>query len=255
VTDSAEGRPCLVGYARISTRDQDPGLQITALQKAGIERLFLERASGAIRDRPELERCLSTLQPGDTLMVWRLDRLGRSLQHLLSILESLQARGVHFRSLTENIETETATGRLVLQVFGALAEFERALLRERTLAGLAELRRKGLQGPGRPSKLNRQQLILARRLLSEGQSIRATALALGIARSTLYDSLRREVDRLEARAQHKLSRVRDATKVGSQPSAETSAMVRRFVTLDDEADGQVAGIPDQVTTSTPSPTL
>ena len=130
----------LVGYARVSTADQTLGLQRDALTAAGCERLFTDTASGSRADRPGLDEALEFLRPGDTLVVWRLDRLGRSLRHLLDTLTVLQARNIGFRSLQEQIDTTTSGGKLVFHVFGALAEFERDLIRERTQAGLEAAR-------------------------------------------------------------------------------------------------------------------
>jgi len=127
----------MIGYARVSTIEQDPMLQEEALQAAGCQHLFIDRASGALTQRPELDAALTYLRPGDTLVVWRLDRLGRSLRHLLQVVADLGDRAVAFRSLHDNIDTTTATGRLCLHIFAALAEFERDLIRERTQAGLA----------------------------------------------------------------------------------------------------------------------
>ena len=124
--------------------EQDPALQLDALEQAGCWRVFTDHASGSREDRPELAAALESLRPGDTLVVWRLDRLGRSLQHLIDTVTALQERGVGFRSVTESIYTTTAGGRLVFHLFGALAEFERQLIRDRTLAGLAAARARGL---------------------------------------------------------------------------------------------------------------
>jgi DNA invertase Pin-like site-specific DNA recombinase len=132
----------LLGYARVSTTDQQPGLQVDALERAGCYRVFTETASGARADRPVLAQVLDQLRPGDTLIVWKLDRLGRSLRHLVDVVTGLADRGVGFRSLQESIDTTTPGGKLVFHVFAALAEFERDLIRERTTAGLAPL------GPG-----------------------------------------------------------------------------------------------------------
>src|ERR671912_1632199 len=134
----------LFGYARVSTTDQHPQLQVDALKSAGCYRVFVETASGARADRPTLEQLLDQLRPGDTLVVWKLDRLGRSLRHLVDTVTGLADRGIGFRSLQEAIDTTTPGGKLVFHVFAALAEFERDLIRERTTAGLA-----GPPAPGR----------------------------------------------------------------------------------------------------------
>jgi DNA invertase Pin-like site-specific DNA recombinase len=125
-----------IGYARVSTQDQHPALQLDALHAAGCAKVFVEQASGAQRDRPQLQAALDDARPGDTLVVWKLDRLARSLTQLIETIEQLAAREIGFRSLTEAIETTTAGGRLVFHIFASLAEFERAIIRERTRAGL-----------------------------------------------------------------------------------------------------------------------
>mgnify|MGYP001626276637 CR=1 FL=1 len=136
----------LIGYARVSTAEQDTALQTDALQKAGCERIFTDTASGAKTDRPGLAEALAYLREMDVLVVWRLDRLGRSLAHLIETIGALEARGVGFRSLTENIDTTTPGGRLIFHVFGALGQFERDLIRERTRAGLSAAAARGRKG-------------------------------------------------------------------------------------------------------------
>jgi DNA invertase Pin-like site-specific DNA recombinase len=147
----------LLGYARVSTTDQQPQLQVDALTGAGCYRVFTETASGARADRPVLEQVLDQLRPGDTLVVWKLDRLGRSLRHLVDTVTGLAERGIGFRSLQEAIDTTTPGGKLVFHVFAALAEFERDLIRERTSAGLAAARVRGRHG-GRPSVMTGDKL-------------------------------------------------------------------------------------------------
>src|SRR5436190_12949184 len=139
----------LIGYARVSTQDQDLALQRDALAKAGCERVFTDTASGALAERQGLEEALEFARPGDTLVVWRLDRLGRSIRHLIDVITQLQGRGVGFKSLTESIDTTTSGGKLIFHVFAALAEFERDIIRERTHAGLTAARARGRKG-GRP---------------------------------------------------------------------------------------------------------
>lgn len=179
----------LIGYARVSTTAQDPSLQVDALRSAGCERVFIDRASGKLATRPQLDCAIRAAQPGDTLVVWRLDRLGRSLPHLLQVVTDLEQRGVAFRSLTESIDTSSAAGRLVLHVFGALAQFERELLTERTAAGLAAARARGRKG-GRPSVMTPRKLEVARRLVAEGDlSMAEIAATIGVGRSTLYRHL------------------------------------------------------------------
>jgi DNA invertase Pin-like site-specific DNA recombinase len=180
-----------IGYARVSTGEQILDLQLDALQQAGCGKVYTETASGAKADRPVLDEVLSYLRKGDTLVVWRLDRLGRSLQHLIEVVAGLAERGIGFKSLTEQIDTTTSGGKLIFHIFGSLAEFERDLIRERTHAGLAAARARGRLG-GRPKKLtNAKQLALARSLYEGGQTDIATICAtLGISRATLYRALK-----------------------------------------------------------------
>lgn len=181
--------PHLLGYARVSTLDQSPQLQLDALEAAGCHRIWTDSVSGTRADRPQLEALMDHLRKGDTLVVWRLDRLGRSLQHLLKIIEDLQGRGVGFRSITEAIDTTTAGGRLVFSVFGAIAQFEAELIRERTTAGLEAAKAQGRVG-GRPSVMNADKLAAARALLSEGATLQEAANAIAVSRSTLRRHLR-----------------------------------------------------------------
>ena len=180
----------LVGYARVSTAEQDPALQLDALTSAGCWRVFTDHASGSREDRPELVAALDSLRPGDTLVVWRLDRLGRSLPHLIDTVTALRERGVGFRSVTEAIDTTTAGGRLVFHLFGALAEFERQLIRDRTLAGLAAARARGRVG-GRPRTMTPAKLRLARALRAQTPpvSLGQIAVELGLPKSTVARNL------------------------------------------------------------------
>lgn len=179
----------LIGYARVSTADQNADLQHDALHAAGVERIFTDQGvSGSQASRPEFDRCLDTLREGDTLVVWRLDRAARSLKNLLALVEALSERGVALRSLTESIDTGSASGRLVLAVFGALAEFERELIRERTAAGLAAAKARGAR-IGRPVALTEAQLAQARTLVNAGHGVGDVAQTLGVGRSTLYRAL------------------------------------------------------------------
>src|SRR5215210_2296512 len=155
-----------IGYARISTGEQTLDLQLDALKAAGCGTVYQETASGAKADRPVLDDVLSYLRPGDTLVVWRLDRLGRSLQHLIEVVAALAERGIGFKSLTEQIDTTTPGGKLIFHVFGALAEFERDLIRERTHAGLAAARARGRLG-GRPKALDPKKMELLQRLYAD----------------------------------------------------------------------------------------
>jgi DNA invertase Pin-like site-specific DNA recombinase len=180
----------LVGYARVSTADQDPKLQLDALHRAGCERCFVDYASGVRADRPELAAVLDYLRPGDTLVVWKLDRLGRSLSHLIELLGQLEQRGVHFASLTEGMDTATPMGRLLFSIMGALAEFERSLIRERTVAGLAAARAAGRRG-GRPRALTDDQVDQVRILRAAGKGSASIARTLGVSRMTVYRALPR----------------------------------------------------------------
>ena len=175
----------MIGYARVSTDEQNPALQFDALQRAGCQRVFTDCASGARTTRPSLDQTLGVLKEGDTLVVWKLDRLGRSLSHLIALISHLEARGIAFRSLSEAIDTGTAGGRLLFHVMGALAEFERALISERTRAGMAAARSRGT-ALGRPRKLSSHQIAHARRSLArERQTAREIAAGFLVSRSTL----------------------------------------------------------------------
>jgi DNA invertase Pin-like site-specific DNA recombinase len=179
----------LVGYARVSTADQNPQLQHDALKLAGCDRVFTDKASGAASDRPELAAALDYLRDGDTLVVWRLDRLGRSLKHLLEVVNALDERGVGFRSIHEAIDTTTSTGKLVFHIFGALAEFERDLIKDRTTAGLAAARARGRVG-GRKPVMTVKQVEVAQQMYAAGDSTVADiAKVLGVSRATVYRQL------------------------------------------------------------------
>ena len=167
----------LIGYARVSTDDQDTAAQVTALKEAGCERIFREMASGGRWDRPQLHRLLDQLRPGDVVVVWKLDRLSRSLRDVLMIMDRLGETGAGFRSLTEAIDTTTPAGRMMMQMVGAFAEFERAMLRERTQAGLEAARRKGRVGGRRP-KLSPQQQSEIRKMVFSGEKTAAEAARL-----------------------------------------------------------------------------
>ena len=181
----------LVGYARVSTQEQDLALQLDALHGAGCTKLFEEKASGAQRERPALRAALAYMRTGDTLVVWKLDRLARSLKQLVETVEDFGARGIGLRSLTEAIDTATAGGKLVFHLFAALAEFERGVIRERTLAGLQAARARGRTG-GRPPALKAKDLAAARALLKDpGITVLEVARRLGVAASTLYRHLPR----------------------------------------------------------------
>lgn len=185
----------LVGYMRVSSDNnrQTTNLQRDALIQAGVDErhLFEDTASGSRDDRPGLAQALDYVCPGDCLVVWKLDRLGRSLPHLLSIVTDLQSRGVAFRSLTEQMDTTTPQGEFLFSVFGALAQYERALAKERIMAGLEAAKRRGKRG-GRPIAISEETMDGIREALKNGASKAAVCRTFGVKRSTLYDALARE---------------------------------------------------------------
>jgi len=175
-----------IGYARVSTEDQHFHLQIDALKKAGCEKIFTDEMSGAKSERPGLREALSFVRQGDTLVVWRLDRLGRSLKDLIDRVEELKGRQVQFRSLNENIDTSSSGGKFMFHIFSALAEFERDLIRERTMAGLIAARARGRLG-GRPKIMPREKIKMAASLMKDPSlSVKDICRNLGISRTTLY---------------------------------------------------------------------
>ena len=176
----------LIGYARVSTHDQNLDLQKDALEKAGCKKIYVEQMSGSSRIRPELEKTLEMLRNGDTLVVWRLDRLGRSLKHLIELITKLEQREIGFKSLMESMDTTTSGGKLIFHIFGALAEFEHNLIKERTSAGLAAARARGRNG-GRPLKLDEKKRGLAIKLYNERErSIKEICQIMGVSKPTLY---------------------------------------------------------------------
>lgn len=178
----------LIGYARVSTLEQNLDGQLEALTKAGCSRIFTDHASGAKTVRPQLDKVMDYLREGDTLVVWKLDRLGRSLPHLVEVIEDLDKRGVEFRSLTESIDTTTPGGRLVFHMAAAFAQFERDLIRERTRAGLAAARSQGRLG-GRPALMTPERLKTARAMQENGSNNAEIARVLGVSRSTVSRAL------------------------------------------------------------------
>ena len=179
-----------IGYARVSTADQDPALQLDALATAGCAKIFEDRAaSGARTDRAGLRCALDYVREGDVLIVWKLDRLGRSLPHLIETLASLATRGVGFRSITEAIDTTTPGGRLVFHLFGALGQFERDLIQERTRAGLVAAALRGRKG-GRKRVVTGEKLERARALIGKGWTVREAATRLRVGKTALYEALR-----------------------------------------------------------------
>jgi DNA invertase Pin-like site-specific DNA recombinase len=187
--DVSKGEPRLVGYARVSTDMQTTALQLDALRAAGCAVIHEDAAtSGSTRSRPGLNRAIADVAGGDTLVVWKLDRLGRSLPHLLEVADALRGRGVALRSLTEHIDTGTAAGKMLYAVLGAVAQFERDTIRERTVAGMAAARRRG-ERIGRPPALTPSQLAEARTMLERGDGASHVARILRIGRATLYRAI------------------------------------------------------------------
>lgn len=176
----------LIGYARVSTQDQDPELQVSALNKAGCEKIFVEKASGAKRDRPQLQAAIDYARDQDTIVVWKLDRLARSLKQLIETVEGLEDRGIGFKSLTETIDTTSPGGRLVFTIFAGLAEFERSIIKERTRAGLEAARSRGRVG-GRPRLVSDEDIAAAKAMLKDPEiSVRQVAKRIGCSEATLY---------------------------------------------------------------------
>lgn len=178
----------LIGYARVSTTEQDLRLQLDALNKAGCVKVFEDKVSGARSKRPGLDACIATLDPGDTLVVWRLDRLGRSMPHLVGLVEELLGKGIGFRSLLDGaIDTTTASGELMFHIFSSLAQFERRLVQERTTAGLAAARARGRLG-GRPAITAADPRVAAAKRLHQDRSLSIDEICrtLGISRPTFY---------------------------------------------------------------------
>ena len=180
-----------IGYVRISTAVQDGALQRDALVLAGCVRCFEDQASGSQSDRPGLNEALAYVREGDVLVVWKLDRLGRSLPHLIETVNTLGRRGVGFKSLTEGVDTSTSNGRLVFHIFGALAEFERDLIRERTGAGLAAAAARGRRG-GRKPVITPEKLARAKALMAEGFNVREAAGRIKVGKTALYEALARQ---------------------------------------------------------------
>ncbi|MBU1170499.1 MAG: recombinase family protein [Proteobacteria bacterium] len=178
-----------VGYARVSTHEQNLDLQNDALEKSGCEKIFTDKVSSVAAARPGIDAALSYLREGDTLVVWRLDRLGRSLKHLIEMIGELEEKKIGFKSIQESIDTSNSGGRLIFHMFGALAEFERQLIIERTRAGLAAARARGKKG-GRPKALNDKEIDVALRLYNERKnSIKEICQILKISKPTLYNYL------------------------------------------------------------------
>ncbi|MGI2729412.1 recombinase family protein [Bacillus cytotoxicus] len=181
----------LIGYARISTNDQNLDLQKDALKQAGCKRIFADVVSGATSSRSGLDEALDYVREGDTLVVWKLDRLGRSLKHLIETINTLNEKGSAFRSLQENMDTSTSGGKLIFHVFGALAEFEREMIQERTQAGLSAARARGRVG-GRPKVMDTTKVSMAKSLMKDpNYSTEDICNTLGVSRATLYRYLQK----------------------------------------------------------------
>ncbi|EKN6367540.1 recombinase family protein [Yersinia enterocolitica] len=184
----------LIGYIRVSTNDQNTELQRAALISANCEQIFEDKISGKSSDRPGLKRAMRTMSQGDTLVVWKLDRLGRSVRHLIGLIEELKNRGVHFRSLTDSIDTGTAMGRFFFHVMSALAEMERELIVERTKAGLVAAKAEGRIG-GRRRIMTTEVVERARRMFANGASLHQVALVLDVSPKTIYKYIPAEEQR------------------------------------------------------------
>ena len=181
----------LIGYARVSTQDQNADLQVDALERAGCERIYTDHASGAKASRPQLDRMLEALRKGDTVVVWKLDRLGRSTLNLAALLERFREQEIGFRSLTEQMDTTTPGGVLVFNVFAAVAQLERDMIRERTKAGVMAARARGRKG-GRPRKLTKKDEIMIRELYeSRSVTIKEIAAKFNVGRTTIYKAINR----------------------------------------------------------------
>ena len=178
-----------IGYARVSTNDQDTQLQIDALTAIGCEIIYQEKQSGGKRDRPELQQCLKSLREDDVLVVWKLDRLGRSLQHLIEVVNELEQRKIGFQSLTESIDTTSTTGKLIFHIFASLAEFEKGLIRDRVMAGLEAAKKRGKKF-GRPDALDTKQKEMAVAMFNGGAPKIDIAKHFGVTRQTIYALLK-----------------------------------------------------------------
>lgn len=175
-----------IGYARVSTTDQNLDLQLAALKDAGCDRIYQEKISGAKRERPELQRLLDQLRPNDVVVVWKLDRLARSTQHLLELMELIKVADASFCSLSEPwADTTSHAGKMIMTVFAGIAEFERDLIRERTGAGRVAAKQRGVRF-GRPEKMNEEQKLLAKRLLQEDKSVSEVAKTFNVHKATIY---------------------------------------------------------------------
>lgn len=179
-----------IGYARVSTEDQELSLQVDALKAFGCAKIYTEKASGSNLSRPELEKALDNLRSGDTLVVWRLDRLGRSLPHLIETVGELKEKNVQFASTTENLDTSSEAGQLIFHIFGAIAQFERSLISERTKAGMAAARKKGKRAGRKPAMTPKEAKLATSMLLSDSVTKTEVAKHFGVSRPTLDKALK-----------------------------------------------------------------
>ena len=214
--------PRLVGYARVSTDEQTTALQLDALRGAGCTIIHEDSASGALRSRPGLDQALADLRSGDTLVVWKLDRVGRSLSHLLQLAETLRKRGIALRSLTEQLDTGTASGTLLYSVLGAVAEFERDIIRERTRGGMAAAKSRGVRLGAPKRRFAPGQIEEAKRLFARGDSVNSVARALGASKARLWGAMP-EIDPLRTRARK--SGEIDRDRAGESPAIASPAPV------------------------------
>jgi len=192
----------LIGYARVSTNDQNLDLQEEALKKAGCEKIIVDRVTGTSLKRPGLEKLKEILRQNDTLVVWKLDRLGRSLQHLIQYIKNLEEQKIGFKSLQESIDSNSSTGKLIFHVFGALAEFERDLIYERTVAGLIAAKKRGKIG-GRPKALDQEQQQTAIKMYqSQKHTVREICSVMGISKPALYRYLKQAQVQLISQKEH-----------------------------------------------------
>jgi DNA invertase Pin-like site-specific DNA recombinase len=217
----------LIGYARVSTVDQNLDLQNDALKKVGCRKIFTDKVSGSAQARDGLDRAVDSLRAGDTLVVWKLDRLGRSLTHLVAFLNDLKDRKIGFRSLQENIHTTSGAGKLVFHIFASLAAFERDLIRERTLAGIASARARGRLG-GRPRALDAKRIAQAKAMHKDKKiPIKEICTTLGVGRTTLYRYLNGAAARPRPRRQADVEHIIDSRAGGRAASRARAAPHRR----------------------------
>jgi DNA invertase Pin-like site-specific DNA recombinase len=215
--------PRLVGYARVSTDEQTTALQLDALRRAGCVVIYEDSASGALRSRPGLDQALADLGPGDTLVIWKLDRVGRSLSHLLEVADTLRKRGIALRSLTEHLDTGTPAGTLLYSVLGAVAEFERDIIRERTRGGMAAAKSRGVRLGAPKRRFTPGQIEEAKRLFARGDSVNSVARALGASKARLWGAMP-EIDPLRTRARKSGELDRESPAIASPAPAPVAPL-------------------------------